>query len=108
MTRFWKRLAPPPDDAWRMRFELAVAEVAANVIEHARPTTMSFRLDAAPTSVTAEFTYEGPGWTDAHRSAQDNLLAERGRGLFLARTAVDEVGYQRDEGVVRWRLQKRV
>ena len=69
---------------------------------------MSFRVDADPTCVTAEFTYEGPGWTDTRGSTQGDLLAERGRGLFLARRAVDDVAYQRKEGVVRWRLRKRL
>jgi hypothetical protein len=37
MTRFLESLNRPPSDKWRMLFELAVSEIAANIIEHARP-----------------------------------------------------------------------
>jgi anti-sigma regulatory factor (Ser/Thr protein kinase) len=35
-------------------------------------------------------------------------MAERGRGLILARRAVDEVGYRRDGTTNRWHLSKRL
>jgi len=91
-----------------MRFELAVAEVAANVIEHARPTVMSLRLSVEACFAAAVFTYTGPGWTDLPPTALPDPLAERGRGLYLARTGVDEVAYQRSGMTVSWRLLKRL
>jgi PAS domain S-box-containing protein len=107
MAGFWLRLEPRPDDDWRMRFELAVSEVAANIIEHARPDLMSLRLSAEADVITARFRYEGPGWTDTRRAAEPDPMAERGRGLFLARTGVDEVIYNRVGATVNWRLVKR-
>jgi len=35
-------------------------------------------------------------------------MAERGRGLYLARTGVDEVAYQRSAMTVSWRLLRRL
>jgi len=106
MARFWQGLRPPPSSAWRMLFELAIAEVAANVIEHARPALMSMRLGIDAGSVVAEIAYAGPGWTDSLATALPDPMAERGRGLFLARTGVDEVSYQRAGMMVTWRLVK--
>ncbi len=92
---------------WRMMFELAVSEVAANIVEHAQPPYMSLRLSAAAGRVVAEFADGGRGWSgppSPSRLVDD--LSERGRGLALARTAVDEVVYERDGPVNRWRLIK--
>jgi len=52
---------------------------------------------------------EGPGWIDAHRLGQGDLLAERSRGLFLARTAVTTVRVTRRAatgGMVTARLDR--
>jgi PAS domain S-box-containing protein len=108
LARFWDGLRPLPAEEWRMLFELAVAEVAANVIEHARPALMSLRLSEGSGHAVAEFTYAGPGWTDSLPSVLPEDMAERGRGLFLARTGVDDVRYQRFGTTVRWRLVKRL
>jgi anti-sigma regulatory factor (Ser/Thr protein kinase) len=107
LARFWSGLDSVPDDVWRMLFELAVAEVAANIIEHAHPDQMSLRLTSDTGSMIAEFTYEGAGWTDIPAAAPLELMAERGRGLFLARTGVDEMSYQRFGSTIHWRLIKR-
>jgi serine/threonine-protein kinase RsbW len=108
LARFWQISRPVPDEEWRMRFELAVAEVAANVIEHARPTVMSLRLSVEAGFAAAVFTYTGPGWTDLPATGLPDPMAERGRGLYLARTGVDEVAYQRSGMTVSWRLLKRL
>jgi PAS domain S-box-containing protein len=106
LARFWQILRPMPAERWRMLFELAVAEVAANVVEHARPTIMSLRLSVEAGFAVAAFTYDGPGWTDLPPAALPDPMAERGRGLFLAKTGVDEVVYQRSGMTVSWRLLK--
>jgi serine/threonine-protein kinase RsbW len=106
LARFWSRLGSAPEEVWRMLFELAVAEVAANVIEHARPEVMSMRLGLDAGSVVAEFSYIGPGWTSS-AAAYPDPMAERGRGLFLTKTAIDDVQYERIGSTVRWRLIKK-
>jgi anti-sigma regulatory factor (Ser/Thr protein kinase) len=85
-----------------MLFEVAVSEIAANIMEHAHPTVMNVRLSAVPDRVVAEFTDTGHDWEAPLE------LAERGRGLTLARTACDEVAYERVGTVNHWRLVKRL
>jgi serine/threonine-protein kinase RsbW len=106
----WERMCPAPAHDWRLRFELAVAEVAANIIEHARPAEISLRLHVAPEWVSAEFGDDGlrceyppPA---AGAAACEGELAERGRGLCLVRIAVDEIRYERAGDLNRWRLVK--
>jgi serine/threonine-protein kinase RsbW len=112
VTRFWEQLGNPPADDWRMLFELAVAEVAANIVEHARPQMVDLRLSERGGCVVAEFTDTGNGWAGPSSSGPSSVadqaaeLAERGRGLTLARTALDEVVYERVGEVNRWRLLK--
>jgi serine/threonine-protein kinase RsbW len=109
LSRLWQGLAEPPPDRWRMLFEIAVAEVAANIIEHAVPATMTMRLRLDERQVVAEFTDTGRGWSGP--PAAERLLdevAERGRGLALARTALDDMAYQRTGDVNHWRLVKRL
>ena len=64
LERFWaaadQALPHPPDTAWRARFATAVAEIAANIVEHAYPPGMPagrlrLRLRAYPTYVEAQF-----------------------------------------------------
>ena len=106
----WQRTCPAPAHDWRRRFELAVAEVAANIIEHARPAEISLRLHVAPEWVSAEFGDDGLRCEcpppPAGAAGGERGLAERGRGLWLVRIAVDEIRYERDGGLNRWRLVK--
>ena len=90
-----------------MLFELAVSEIAANIVEHAKPQRMSLRLRAAGGKVIADFSDSGHGWSGPPEPSRLlNEMAERGRGLALAKRAVDEVEYQRDGRLNRWRLAK--
>ena len=109
LTRLWHGLPAPPPERWRMFFEIAVAEVAANIIEHAVPASMTLRLEAGTRQVAAEFMDTGRGWAGPP-SAEALLddLAERGRGLAIARAALDEMSYRRRGDVNRWRLVKRL
>ncbi|MBO0682366.1 MAG: ATP-binding protein [Candidatus Dormibacteraeota bacterium] len=107
VQRFLDRLRMPPADEWRMLFELAVSEIAANIVEHVRPSTIRFRVAAQPSRVVAEFTDSGRGWLRQPRPAAEiDQLPERGRGLSLAWKAVDEVAYERMGKANRWRLMK--
>jgi serine/threonine-protein kinase RsbW len=107
MARFWEGFRPPLDERWRMLFELAVAEVAANILEHARPSRISLTLRAADGLVSADFIDTGRGWggLDEPRCVVDEL-ADRGRGLTIAHVAVDEVASERLGDVNHWRLVK--
>ena len=109
MSKFLESLSQPPSDKWRMLFELAVSEIAANIIEHARPPSVHLHIGIQGGAVVAEFTDAGPGWEGPPGPAHvvDQLL-ERGRGLSLARTALDEMAYERTGLTNRWRLVKRL
>ena len=108
LARFWSLLDDMPDQRWRLLFETAVAEVAANIVEHAEPPYFTMRIRMGSDCVIAEFTDSGKGWAGPTGPAAilDDLSAERGRGLTLAGTAVDEVAYERQGLVNRWRLTK--
>ncbi|MDX5452822.1 MAG: ATP-binding protein [Rhodococcus sp. (in: high G+C Gram-positive bacteria)] len=96
------------EDADRFPFEIAVAEIAANIIEHAalgQAVSMSLQLRALPERLEAEFTDEGrPARVDLEAVELPDALAERGRGLAIARAALDELSYRRRGGVNRWIL----
>jgi len=109
LRRFLDSLAHPPAAQWRLMFELAVSEIAANIIEHARPPSVHLHLGIHAGRVVAEFTDAGQGWDGPPGPAQmvDQLL-ERGRGLTLARAALDELAYERVGPTNRWRLAKQL
>lgn len=106
----------------RVQFETAVAEVAANIVEHAaegRDVTLVLRVSRWPDRVEARFEDDGAA-ADVDLAAAtmpaagdpDDLdavlaLAEDGRGLALARAAVDELVYEREGSTNRWLLVRR-
>jgi serine/threonine-protein kinase RsbW len=103
LTELWRAAsAVPPSD--RVRFETAVAEIAANIAEHAAASGarhVELRLRGLPDRVEAVFEDDGGpvapgpgGWPPDD--------AERGRGLELARAAADVLRYERDGGRNRW------
>ena len=96
------------EDADRFPFEIAVAEIVANIIEHAalgQAVSMSLQLRALPERLEAEFTDEGrPARVDLEAVELPDALAERGRGLAIAMAALDELSYRRRGGVNRWIL----
>ncbi len=107
LSRFWPRLMPQPTEEWKLLFELAVAEIAANIIEHSRPEVMGLRLTLTMGRVSAEFTDRGRLCVSRALPALPvDDEAERGRGLALARTAVDELHYERTGSLNCWRLVK--
>jgi anti-sigma B factor antagonist len=109
MARCWLAMEAPPADGWRMRFEVAVSEIAANIIEHARPPVAYLRLTLDAGRLVAEFRDTGQGWAgQPEPKHMPDEFAERGRGLTIARAAVDEVVYDRADGINRWQLIKRL
>jgi serine/threonine-protein kinase RsbW len=113
LARIWLRVLPPADDLFRMLFDMAVAEVAANILEHARPEGRSIRMDLElsvwPDRVEARFSDDGQPLArriEARGLGLDEPPRERGRGLGLALSALDELGYESVDGLNRWRLVK--
>lgn len=95
----------------RSQFETAVAEVAANIIEHAaagRDVVMHLRLTLSPDWLEAVFTDTGVAAdVDLNAAEMPEELAESGRGLALTRAVTDEVAYERIGERNRWRLTRR-
>jgi len=93
-------------------FQTAVIEIATNIIRHAYPSGHSgwfrLRLTSQDERIAARFEDGGvPFEWSRVRPIDDTLLQEGGYGLHLARRALDELDYQRDErGRNHWRLGK--
>jgi serine/threonine-protein kinase RsbW len=105
--------ADAPDVAGvdRITFETAVAEVAANIVQHAAAEgVVDFDLEvrAFPDRLEALFADNGLA-ADVDVAARElpDETAESGRGIALAWAALDELTYQRDGAVNRWRLVRR-
>lgn len=112
LVRFWARLQPPADESFKLLFSTAVAEIAANILEHARPgrrrLRLDLRLEAWPDRVEACFVDDGLPMAPKTKGqgAGARLLAERGRGLGIALAALDQLTYESQAGCNRWRLVK--
>jgi anti-sigma regulatory factor (Ser/Thr protein kinase) len=118
-------LAHPPGETWRLHVATAVAEVAGNVIRYALASGLSATMDVRllPDRLEVAFHDRGapcPGPallppTDADPLDDlDDLdaleaLAESGRGIAIARVALDDLAYMRTpNGENVWTLTKRL
>lgn len=92
----------------RTLFEIAVTEVAGNIVEHAAAgERLELRVLVHVTEPRLEATFEDDGPAadvDLDAAELPDDLAESGRGLALARRAADEVAYWRDGATNRWRI----
>ena len=90
----------------RYRFETAVIEVAGNIVEHGgADVRLRLWLLVRPDRVEAQF--RDTGRPVDLKSAQDRLpdpMAEHGRGIALARSAVEDVTYERTGSTNRWHV----
>ncbi|NGP04195.1 ATP-binding protein [Rhodococcus sp. 14C212] len=96
------------EDADRFQFEIAVAEIAANIVEHAGdgdPVTMRLELRLCSDRIEACFHDDGrPARVDLETVRMPGDMAERGRGLAIALAALDELSYRRRDATNRWIL----
>jgi serine/threonine-protein kinase RsbW len=95
----------------RTLFEIAVTEVAGNIIEHTaagEPLELGILVRVTAPHLKATFEDCGPAVGVALGSAElPDDLAESGRGIALALRAADEVVYWRDGATNRWRVVRR-
>ena len=100
----------------RIRFETALIEVASNIIEHSKPASsdpIRFRLEleCSPERLYAEFHDNAkPAGIDLSAaplqedlSSLDNI-SSTGRGLALAKVALDEFSYAKLVAGNKWTL----
>lgn len=100
------------DDA-RLRFalETALAEVAANIVEHTTRADQetgrryTVRLEATDRALTAELTDNGlPVDIDLSAVTMADVEQESGRGLALAIAALDRLEHRHEHGHNVWTL----
>lgn len=129
MTELVRQLTSPPDTVedvhdvldglWaaeptvssddRMRFETAIVELAANVIQHGDTGDgVSWELSIAcdPSALTARLADSAaPANLDPERTMPDEL-AEDGRGLAFVRLLVDSASFSPSASGNEWRITK--
>ncbi|WP_144713550.1 ATP-binding protein [Curtobacterium pusillum] len=94
----------------RMALELALVELASNVIEHGGvrgAVSCSLHLDVGSDEVEAHLTDDGvPVPVDPSTARLPDALAESGRGLALVQMVVDDLRYERVDDRNRWIVRR--
>jgi serine/threonine-protein kinase RsbW len=108
-----ERAAGAVDDTNVMLFESALAEIGANVLTHGRregaadaPVEYVLRLDGH--LALATLTDRGSPFHNHLIRSMPVETSESGRGLANARQVLDELGYEREGEINKWRLVKRL
>ena len=107
LERAWTQHRHVPPEI-RSGMATAAGEIAANIIEHAgrgRPVRIRVEMLVRPDRVTVLFTDDGePAAVDLDAAGMPDDLAERGRGLALARKLLSALTYRRSETGNCWTL----
>lgn len=104
LEAFWSVHDDVPE---RVRREIGIAalEIAANILEHGHAVGFQMELRALADEVEVEFTDSGdPAEVDLECVCMPDEMAERGRGLAMAQSALRLLSYCRDELGNHWRL----
>ncbi|MBT2597612.1 ATP-binding protein [Arthrobacter sp. ISL-72] len=94
----------------RIRFETALIEVASNIIEHSRPAGTDpvrfvLAVECEPKRLFAEFTDNArPAGIDLSGAELPDGMSASGRGLALAKVALDQFSYAKEDAGNRWTL----
>lgn len=92
-----------------MMMETAVIEIAGNVVEHGRPegqVQWTFTLDVRDDVLEGVLSDDGHRYTGDVSSLMPDPLAESGRGLALARAALDDLHYAREDDRNVWTMRR--
>lgn len=103
----WEK-APHVPSADRTLFEIAVLEVATNIVVHGgTATTSTIDLRASDADVRAEFRDDGdPAGIDVDAAGWPDDLSESGRGLPMTRAALHHFSHRRDGATNVWLLRR--
>jgi serine/threonine-protein kinase RsbW len=100
------------DETAVMLFESALAEIGANTLTHGRrdaaDSPIEYELHLDGRTATATFVDRGPAVHNHLTRSMPEATSETGRGLAIARQVLDELGYERDGEINKWRLVKRL
>lgn len=99
------------DDRELMLFETALGEIGSNVLTHGRPggaQAVDYALRLEGGTVVASLSDWGPPVHEHLAREMPAVESEDGRGLAMARTLLDELGYERHGDRNHWRLVKRL
>ena len=100
LERTWSAYPDVPHTV-RMHMGIAAGEIAANIVEHAalsRPVRLWMDVHVSPSQVNLEFIDDGdPVQIDLSAVRMPDDMAERGRGLALAKAVLEELTYRRSE-----------
>jgi serine/threonine-protein kinase RsbW len=99
-------------DMGLLLFETALGEIGSNVLTHGRPAgtkhAVDYRLRFVGGVVEASLTDSGAPVHEHLGRQMPGHESEAGRGLAMARSLLDELGYERDGDLNRWRLVKKL
>ncbi|MDM7884935.1 MULTISPECIES: ATP-binding protein [Curtobacterium] len=94
----------------RMALELALVELASNVIEHGAAGSRiacSMRFAVRPDDVVVTMVDDGvPVSVDPSAAHLPDAMAEGGRGLALVQMVVDDLRYERVDGRNQWVVRR--
>jgi serine/threonine-protein kinase RsbW len=101
---------PDIAEADLMLFETAVIEIAGNVVEHGRPrgnVRWNFSFNVLPERLIGMLSDRGESYEgDVSASQMPGEMDESGRGIVLARMALDELRYERHGGANHWTMRR--
>ncbi|MBU3752096.1 MAG: ATP-binding protein [Mycobacterium sp.] len=108
LDEVWASNPGVPEDI-RMAMAIAVAEIGANIIEHAgmgEPIPVRMQVRLLPGEVHVEFTDHGSfaARVDLTRLDPVDDMAETGRGLALAKAVLGSLTYRRNHVGNHWML----
>lgn len=109
LAQMWST-SPDVSELDRIMFETAVMEIAANIVQHASDeslTNCNLILEVYPDRLDAHFKDDGRiAHVDVTAAELPETFAESGRGLALAKAAVDVLTYERLNGDNYWKLSR--
>lgn len=107
LGRFWSDHVRA-SEAMRIAVGIAVDEVAANIIEHARATWFHMQMQLLSDIVVVQFTDDGaPAQINLTTTRMPDWTAPRGRGLAIAKAVLGRLDYIRDEVGNHWMLESK-